>query len=191
MKDWHDVTAANAPTACDEHSYRYKDFPMLNNFVAIDFETANQKRSSVCSVGIVVVENHVVVDKYYSLIHPTPNYYQSINISVHGLTDKDTADAPMFPEVWADILPRIKNYPLVAHNAPFDQSCLREVHAAYGMRYPSYQFYCTCRAARAELPMLPNHRLKTVALHCGFDLTHHHHALADAEACAHIALRLL
>ena len=59
---------------------------MLNNFVAIDFETANFKRSSVCSVGIVVVENHQVVDEYYSLIHPTPNYYAQINTSIHGLT---------------------------------------------------------------------------------------------------------
>ena len=29
----------------------------MENFVAIDFETANGKRSSVCSVGIVVVRD--------------------------------------------------------------------------------------------------------------------------------------
>ena len=38
---------------------------------------------------------------------------------------------------------------------------------------------------------LPNHRLETVASRCGYDLTQHHHALADAEACAAIALRIL
>jgi DNA polymerase-3 subunit epsilon len=30
-----------------------------------------------------------------------------------------------------------------------------------------------------------------VAAHCGFDLKNHHHALADAEACAIIAMKLL
>lgn len=33
--------------------------------------------------------------------------------------------------------------------------------------------------------------IKEVLEACGFDLRHHHHALADAEACAHIALQLL
>ena len=47
----------------------------MENFVAIDFETANGNRSSVCSVGIVVVRDGEIVDKYYSLIQPTPNFY--------------------------------------------------------------------------------------------------------------------
>lgn len=29
----------------------------MENFAAIDFETANRERSSVCSVGIVIVKN--------------------------------------------------------------------------------------------------------------------------------------
>jgi hypothetical protein len=39
-------------------------------------------------------------------------------------------------------------------------------------------------------PDLPNHQLHTVAAHCGFDLTQHHHSLADAEACAAIELKV-
>ena len=38
---------------------------------------------------------------------------------------------------------------------------------------------------------LPNHQLQTVAEACGYDLVNHHHALADAEACAVIAMQLL
>ena len=33
--------------------------------------------------------------------------------------------------------------------------------------------------------------LHTVAAHCGFNLTNHHHALANAEACAVIAMKIL
>lgn len=50
----------------------------MKNFAAIDFETANQHRSSVCSVGVVIVRNNQVVDKFYRLIHPIPDF-----ISVH------------------------------------------------------------------------------------------------------------
>lgn len=39
---------------------------------AIDFETANQQRTSVCSVGIVIVRDGEIADSYYSLIKPEP-----------------------------------------------------------------------------------------------------------------------
>ena len=59
------------------------------------------------------------------------------------------------------------------------------------MDYPDYIFFDTLSAARRELPHLPNHQLHTVAQECGYCLDNHHHALADAEACAHIALQIL
>ena len=34
----------------------------MKNFAAIDFEPANNERSSVCSVGIVVVRDGEIVD---------------------------------------------------------------------------------------------------------------------------------
>ena len=47
----------------------------MKNFVAIDFETANASRSSVCSVGLVIVRDGIITDKIYELIKPEPNYY--------------------------------------------------------------------------------------------------------------------
>ena len=47
----------------------------MQDFAAIDFETANNERSSVCSVGIVIVRDGKIVDKFYSLIKPEPEYY--------------------------------------------------------------------------------------------------------------------
>ena len=164
----------------------------MKDFAAIDFETANYERSSVCSVGLVIVKNGVVVDKFYSLIQPEPNYYSYQNTLVHGLTAADTDEAPIFPTVWAEIEPKIGGLPFVAHNSPFDYSCLKAVFRVYQMEYPDYKFFCTCRASRRILGnVLPNHRLPTVAAYCGYDLTKHHDALADAEACAAIAIKLL
>lgn len=163
----------------------------MRNFAAIDFETANGEPTSVCSVGIVVVRNGQVVDSYYSLIHPEPNYYAWFCQRVHGLSDKDTCHAPVFPTVWAEIAPRIQGLPLVAHNARFDEGCLKAVFRVYGLMYPDYVFYDTLRASRSKLRGLPNHQLQTVAAACGYRLDMHHHALADAEACAAIALKIL
>ncbi len=164
----------------------------MKNFSAIDWETANEQRSSVCSVGVVIVRDGVIVDSFYSLIHPTPNYYQPFCQNVHGLCDDDTHDAPTFPEVWKKIIPLIGDLPLVAHNSTFDEGCLKAAYQAYGMDYPGYVFYDTLAAARKHFGgSLPNHQLQTVAAACGYDLTNHHHALADAEACAHIAMEIL
>jgi DNA polymerase-3 subunit epsilon len=163
------------------------------DFAAIDFETANSSRSSVCSVGVVIVTNGEITDSYYHLIRPIPNYYDIFTTRVHGLTWIDTAEAPLFPEVWAEIAPKIRHLPLVAHNKAFDESCLKSVFMAYDMVYPDYPFLCTLIAARRAFRrgQLENYQLHTVAKACGYDLRNHHHALADAEACAAIALKIL
>lgn len=164
----------------------------LRSFNCLDFETANEQPSSVCSVGIVVVRNDIIVDSFYSLIHPEPEYYQWFCRQVHGLGPEDTEDAPVFPEVWAKIEPLLEGYPLVAHNARFDEVCLKAVHKVYRMDYPDYVFHDTLAASRRHFGRtLPNHQLQTVAAACGYDLTRHHHALADAEACAWIAREIL
>ncbi len=166
----------------------------MKDFAAIDFETANSSKASVCSVGVVIVEDGAVADRFYSLIRPIPNYYSYRNTQVHGLVFDDTADALPFPEVWASIAPKICHLPLVAHNKAFDESCLKAVFQVYGMEYPDYPFLCTLVAARRKYrkpAQVPNHQLHTIAALCGYDLSRHHHALADAEACAAIALKLL
>ena len=163
----------------------------MTDFAAIDFETANSERTSVCSVGVVIVRDGEFVDSFYSLIQPEPNYYNYWCSRVHGLCCRDTDDAPLFPDVWRQIAPLIEGLPLVAHNKAFDEGCLKAVMRCYQMDYPDYEFHCTLQAARRRLRHLPDHQLHTVAAACGYIMHNHHHALADAEACAHIALQLL
>lgn len=163
----------------------------MKDFAAIDFETANECRSSVCSVGIVIVKDGKIADTFYSLIHPEPDYFQPFCQDVHGLGPEDTDRAPVFPKVWDKVRPLINGLPLVAHNSPFDEGCLKAVFSAYQMEYPGYEFYDTLAPSRELLPDLENHQLQTVAAACGYDLVNHHHALADAEACARIAIKLL
>ena len=170
----------------------FEEFRSMRDFAAIDFETANECPSSVCSVGVIVVRDGIIADSFYSLIHPEPEYYQWFCQRVHGIREEDTWDAPVFPYVWEKVSPMIGDLPLVAHNARFDEGCLKEVFKVYQMDYPDYQFFDTLAASRVHFGFsLPNHQLQTVAAACGFNLTRHHHALADAEACAHIAMKIL
>ncbi len=161
----------------------------MPSFAAIDFETANYTRSSVCSIGVVIVREGEIVDTFYSLIKPTPNYYNDACVAVHGLTKIDTNSADTFDVVWAEIEPMLEGLPFVAHNKSFDAGCLKAAHEAYGMYYPDYDWHCTLQTARKKLN-LENNRLPTVAHHFGIDFTNHHNAIADAEACAKIAIAL-
>ena len=164
---------------------------MLSDFAAIDFETANFEPSSVCSVGVVVVRRGEIAESFYSLIQPEPNYYSYRCSQVHGLSRADTDEAPVFPKVWERVVPLIDGLPLVAHNSRFDEGCLKAVFRVYQMDYPDYVFYDTLAASRRAFRYLPNHQLHTVAAECGYLLENHHHALADAEACAWIAREIL
>lgn len=163
----------------------------MRSFAAIDFETANEQRTSVCSVGVVIVRNGEITDSFYSLIRPEPEYYCYWNTKIHGITFEDTVDAPIFPDVWCQIEPLIEGLPLIAHNKSFDESCLKACFRMYQMDYPEYEFHCTLQNARMLLKGLPDYKLYTVSAYCGYKLENHHHALADAEACAQIALRIM
>ncbi len=162
----------------------------MESFVAIDFETANQYRSSVCSIGLVFVENKQIIDSFYELIRPTPNFYCSWATDIHGINYWDTINSSEFPDVWIKIQKMIKNFPLVAHNSAFDESCLRAVLDSYGIEQHCNTFYCTYRESKRLFPDLPNHQLHTVSEFLGFHLEDHHNALADAKACTHIALNI-
>lgn len=162
----------------------------MQNFVAIDFETANSQYTSACSVGAVRVREGEIEDCFYSLIHPYPDYYLQRNSDVHGLTKQDTQNAPTFDVVWKQLVLFIGELPLVAHNKAFDATILQRTLAHYALTCTN-SFHCTCIAARKVLgSRVENHRLNTVANYFGFQFTHHH-ALEDAKACAFIALRLL
>lgn len=163
----------------------------LKDFAAIDFETANYERCSVCSVGIVIVRDGEIVDSFYSLIHPEPNYYNNFCSYIHDLCQQDTDKAPIFPVVWAQIEPMIEGLPLVAHNKAFEESCLKAVFRVYQMDYPDYEFYDTYLASRQKFPELPNYQLVTVAAECGFNWENSNHRLSGAEACAWIARKIL
>jgi DNA polymerase III subunit epsilon len=47
----------------------------MTSYTAIDFETAQGKRWSICQVGLVRVENQIFTDQLSILVQPLDNYY--------------------------------------------------------------------------------------------------------------------
>ncbi|WP_226579090.1 exonuclease domain-containing protein [Halobacillus litoralis] len=157
------------------------------NFVALDFETANASRSSVCSIGLVEYENGDLKREYYRLVKPKKNFFAPINVRVHGITKDDVADAHTFDVLWEnEIKPIIEGKLVIAHNAQFDMGVLRAVLDEYNLSYPMLAYNCTVNISKKTW-QLPKYNLNIVSKHLGFTFNHHH-ALEDAKACAHIFL---
>lgn len=165
----------------------------MNDFVAIDVETANYSSSSICSVGCVKVRDGIITDTFYSLVHPEPDWYLRRFTEIHGLSDEDTWDAPPFDEVWARVLDFSEGLPFVAHNAAFDNKCIIEACRVYGIEPPERRFLCTLVAARRQISRMacPSKSLPSLCNFFGITFTNHHDALADAEGCAKLAMILL
>lgn len=166
----------------------------MDNFIAIDVETANQHPSSICAIGAVKVKNGLVVDQKYTLVKPEPEFFASFCIQVHGIVYSDVEYAPVFGDVWKEWHDWFEGLPFVAHNAAFDSKCIQAACKIYMLDPPEDQeFYCTLKAARRRIPrgMLPSKSLDSLCDFFGVPLKNHHCALDDAFACARLAVFLI
>ena len=159
-------------------------------FIAIDFETANSQRNSPCEIGLVKVENFKIVEKKSFLIRPKDNYFDYFNTDLHGIDGLMVANEPEFDVIYNQLRTDFESYPIVAHNASFDMSVLRQTLDLYGIKYPETDYSCTYQMSKEAIQGLYSHGLDVVCNHFGIKLNNHHRALPDAEACAEIALRL-
>lgn len=157
-------------------------------FVAIDFETGDEKRDSACSVAIVRVEGVQIVESRVSLIKP-PQRMDRRNIEVHGLRDADVARAGTFADVWPAFAPMLAGAGvIVAHNVPFDRSVLRACCEAAGLPVPSHPWADTVTLAKAKWREWMGYKLDQCCQRLGIALAHHE-AQSDAEAAAELYLR--
>lgn len=155
------------------------------NYIAIDFETANEKRNSPCSIGIVVVKNGHVVEKIHHLIRPKEMRFMPINIGIHGIRPAMVEHEPEFDIVWDKIKHHFNENLVIAHNASFDISVLRNSAELYGIKLPSFEYICTMKLSKNFYKGIENAKLNTVNDFLGYEFKHHD-ALYDALACSNI-----
>ncbi|TDO69984.1 DNA polymerase-3 subunit epsilon [Flavobacterium chryseum] len=153
------------------------------NFTAIDFETATGHHP--CSVGIVTVENGVIVDEFVTLIKPPNNEYNYFTIQVYDIYPKDTINAKSFKQVFPEIEKRLKNRVVVAHNESFDRNVLMKSMALHGLQYEDLniapKWECTVKIYKGK--GLKPTKLSDCCREMKIQLNHHE-ALSDARACA-------
>lgn len=152
------------------------------NFTAIDIETANSTRISICQIGICNVENGEIKFSDSYLIQPPNNEYSHWNVCIHGISPDQTASMPFFPEVWKKFKHHIEGRLIVAHNVSFDCDCLSQTLEYYNIQKPKYQVECTYA--------LTGLNLEDLAEALDVKLIQHHNALYDAISCAEAYIKL-
>lgn len=161
------------------------------NFTAIDFETANWRRASACSIGMVKVRDGEIVDKFYSLIKPDPFEFSPINSRIHGIKMEDCTEAPTF----AELLPTIKDWLhgqiIVAHNAPFEKSILNHLQASLGIDLEIKDYLCSMYLCQVAYHHLDKYDLKNICSNVLGKELNHHHAYEDALASAELTLSVV
>ena len=161
------------------------------SFTAIDFETANSNRGSVCSVGLAKVQGGRTVDAVSWLIRPPAgiHHFDANNVRIHGIREVDVADALDWQSSVARISAFMGDDHLVAYNATFDASVMRKASEHLGLPLPGRHFYCALKLAQQHLD-LPRHKLPDVASALSLPAFTHHDAAADAHACAEVVLAI-
>lgn len=165
----------------------YNEFgdEMVKNYTVFDVETANNMRESICSIGIVRVENNEIVFAKEYLINPECDF-NYFNIMVHGITPEAVTWSPAFDEIWEDIKIYFENTTLVAHNAKsMDLCALTRTLKRYRIEPIEFDYICTLQLARKLIPksITKSHRLNDLCDLLNIQLAHHHDALDDALGC--------
>lgn len=160
------------------------------DFIAIDFEIANNDLSSACSLGIVFVEGNRIVDEKYYLIQPPTLVMDDRMSKVHGLTIEDVKDAYRFNDIWNEIQHYFHDSLVIAHNAQFDMSVLKSCLVEYSLEIPKFHYTCSIPiSSHACRDMGISGSLKARTKWFGIQLDHHHNALSDARACAELVIK--
>lgn len=161
------------------------------DFTALDFETANSDRASVCAVGAVKVRGGEIVATFSTLVRPPEGFgeFAPINVSIHGISESAVAEAPGWPEVFRGLIDFVGGDLIVGHNAALDMSVLLDACSVNEIDWPELDSLCTMRLARSVLS-IPSYSLPWVSVHLGLAAFDHHNALEDAVTSARVLLEI-
>lgn len=161
------------------------------NFVALDLETANSERSSICEIGITIVRDSQIIESKSWLVKPKDNYYDGFNILIHGITPRMTKNCPYFKEVWKEVEPYLNNQIVVAHNTAFDMYALRDSFINNKITFPTFKHFCSCRIAKYTFSDTYTYSLSPLCDAMSIEFESHHRAESDSIACAKVFIKSL
>ena len=157
------------------------------NFIALDVETANADMASICQIGIAKYAEGKLVEEWSSLIDPE-DYFDFINIDIHGITEDDVVGCPTFPEI-VDILDRFLNNTICVSHTHFDRVSISRALENYGLKEFNTVWLDSARVARRTWEEFAwrGYGLANVCNKIGYEFKHHD-ALEDAKASGQVVL---
>ncbi len=151
----------------------------MKDYVVLDLENPNFRQNSICAIGIIVVRNHITVEKIYSLINPEDTF-DRINMDITKIAPHMVEDSPTLPEYWPKINKLLTQNIIVGHNITYDLKLISKSLQRYQISVPDFKFICTLSLSRRFLN-LPSYKLENIAkkLHIFYNP---HNAIEDARA---------
>ena len=161
-----------------------------NKFAVIDIETPNRHQDSICSIGIVIIENGEITNKIHHLIDPEAQFDES-NISIHSITPDEVEGKPTFPEIWERIKEIFSGYLLAGHNLRFDLSCIKKAMQRYHIEASPVYYIDTLTLSRSFVEDICSYKLNVLCQFFNIPLDRHHDAICDSTATAELLLNLI
>ena len=157
-------------------------------FNAIDVETANRTRASICQIGIAQVQMGKIKRAASFLVNPEEPF-ESFQTSLHGINEEAVSEAETMLSIHPKLCRLIERAPLASHSL-FDKQALEKAASKYGLTMRQIKWLDTGRVARSAWPDRydgSSWGLKKIAADLGIEFLHHD-AAEDARAAAEILL---
>lgn len=151
----------------------------MDEFVSIDFETANPQRCSICQIGISKFGADGLIETWGTLINPQMEF-SDVNTRIHKLTAEIVAGSPTFPAAFPELLSKISSK-LVVSYTDFDRSCFVQALDHYRLSHEPVMWLDGSIIVRNVWPeFAEKYSLKDVAKQ--FEIKFHHHdAIEDSR----------
>ncbi|SHJ90999.1 PolC-type DNA polymerase III [Paramaledivibacter caminithermalis] len=162
-----------------------------DTYIVFDIETTGLsfKHDKITEIGAVKINNGKIIDKFSALINPEVKIPGKI-VELTGITDAMVKDKPTINEVLPKFLDFIDDNPVVAHNASFDTSFIKENCKRLGREFNN-TIVDTLSLSRILVPNLKRYKLNVLAKHFKVNLENHHRAVDDAVATGEIFINLI
>lgn len=162
------------------------------NFIAFDLETTGTVAGvdKIVEIGAVRYIQGQPEATYSTLVNPQKSMPAGAT-AVNGITDDMLVGKPLIENLLDSFTEFCGDYPLVAHNAPFDTQFLKVDILKHEIAGPSGVVLDTLPISRKVFPGLANYKLGTLIQHLDLPAGQFHRAEEDASYCGSLFLEIL
>lgn len=152
------------------------------NFVVVDVETANPNLASICAIGIAPFRDGIPEQPQQWLVNPQ-DYFDPINVSIHGIDEAAVRSAPTWPKVYASIAPFLVGSIVASHTA-FDRAALTQACGSWSLSTCECRWLDTARVVRRAWPQFAKSGYGLANVAATFGIKYRAHDASEDARCA-------